>query len=613
MPAAGCRGPSLSLVGVIKRVSVLVSALLLIVTMSWLIGEAQWGRWSPASPEQAFINGAIGLETFPLKYALVLEKVSGSAFRTGREDGRSLWRTYGFLDNPRAGADDKPACADNAADKLPVGFGLSRAIPVKAFDTPIEFVGLTCAACHSAELRLADGRKVGPIYGTGNPEIDIIAWSDGVRSAVLDPSLSAAKILDAYEAQCGAPSGLYERTVGRWLEKLLIGVWLSGFRDGVGGDLSRYDLPYHGADLKNASDIPPGPARTRPFRSVVRVALNLPGADNMALSKIPAVFEQATALRPRSQYDGSIGDPVTRSMIAAYASGASVQALSKPEVVHNIRNAAAYTETLGITIKVPSYRELFPATAPEPARVAAGFALYRRYCNSCHGHRPAEDQPWSLDGATQIHELSPIAPPAGEPAIGTDPARLTFRYADMLPLGIWTSLPGWAADLQSQKDQLVAAADKAQAGGDLARAYFWRQQLAALDLASRKYRLGHPLYFPADTLSYSLGYINNPVPRTFLRAPYLHNGSVPTLRQLINLDARPAVFCRGENVYDPEAVGYVTPPPDAGGRCPDRLPFRFDTALPGNSNAGHDFPWRYDDPDRKVEALQDLLEYLKTL
>ena len=591
----------------LKLAAVAIGALLILATGLWLYGETRWGEWTPASPETAFIHGTIGLETFPLKYALVLEQVSGTAFKTGGEDGRSLWRTYGFLDNPRAGLDSRPACVDNAADKLPVGFAISRYMPAKAFQSPLAFAGLTCAACHSAVLRLADERRLGPFYGAANQELDIIAWSDGVRSAVLDPGLSATKILAAYEARCGKSTGLWDRTVGYALEWAMLSAWLGGINSAVGEDLSRYDLPYAGPKLKEAADMPAGPGRTRPFRSIVRVALQLPGAENMALSKLPVVFEQATALRPFSQYDGTIGNPTTRSMVAAYASGASVLALSQAEVAHNVRGAAAYTEDLGIGVKVPRYRDLFPDKAPDAQRVAAGFTVYQRACNACHGNRPADDQPWSLAGAGDIHKIVPVA------QLGTDAARLSFRYADMLPLAIQTSLPRWAADLQSQKDALTAAATASAAAGDLARDYLWRRQLAQLELASREFRLGHPLGFPADQIRYTQGYINNPIPRTFLRAPYLHNGSVPTLRQLINLDRRPAAFCRGDNVYDPDAVGLVAPEPDAAGRCPARQSFRFDTTAPGNGNGGHDYPWRRDDPNRDPAALENLLEYLKTL
>ena len=55
------------------------------------------------------------------------------------------------------------------------------------------------------------------------------------------------------------------------------------------------------------------------------------------------------------------------------------------------------------------------------------------------------------------------------------------------------------------------------------------------------------------------------------------------------------------------------PEPDAAGRCPVRQSFRFDTTAPGNGNGGHDYPWRYADPNRDPAALENLLEYLKTL
>ena len=586
-----------------------VAATLVITTLAWLYGESRWQRWQPKDPAHAFTEGAIGLETLPLKYALVLETVSGVAFRTGTEDGRSLWDTYGFLPNPRAANDTSPACEANAANKLPFGFAVSTFIPSTAVQTPVKFGGLTCAACHSARLKTADGRTFGPLVGMGNQELDIIAWSDSVRSAVLDPDLSAKKIIDAYERQCGAPTGLVDRTLGRAIERLVISSWLSGIRSTVAADLSRYDLPFSGSALKDAHHIPAGPGRTRPFRSIVRVALNLPAADNMALSKIPVVFEQDIELRPRSQYDGSIANPVTRSYVAAYASGASVEALSKPEIVHNIKAAARFTETLSAGSGAPSYRDLFGASSIEPAQAAAGFAVYMRYCNDCHGHRPLAGGRWSFDGATRRHQLSPI----GSAGIGTDAARLTFRYAEMLPLAIWTSIPGWAEQLDSQKAALQRAADAARSAGNPALQYFWDDKLAQIELASRKYRLGHPLYFAQKELFYEVGYINNPIPFTFLRAPYLHNGSIPTLRQLINLDERPARFCRGENVYDPAAVGFVTSPPDAAGLCPNRTSFSYDTRQPGNSNRGHDYPWRFDDPARDSRALRDLLEYLKTL
>lgn len=589
-----------------------LSALLLVGTGAWLFVETRLTDGKPLAPAEAFDRGTLGLELMPLKYALVLDEVSGPTFRSGRDAGLSIWRAYGFLDNPRAHLDDKPACVDNALDKLPIGFNLSDRAPVRAFATPTTFVGLTCAACHSANLLLADGREVGPIVGTGNQELDLLAWTDSLRNAVLDPQLSTARILTAYENRCGRPAGLYGSTLGRIFDRIVISAWLAGIRTTVGGDFSRGDLPYLAAAAGSATGAA-GPGRTRAFRGIVRIALGVPGADNFAISKIPVVFEQSPKLRPFSQYDGGIGNTTTRALIAAFAAGSSVEALSKPDVARNIARAAAFTEGLGIDVKVPSYRELFPEAAFDPERVKKGFAVYQRECNGCHGNRPAEDRPWSLVGADLIHQIMPVAPDTGTPGIGTDPARVSFRYQDMLPLGIWSAFPQPAGEVVSQRDALSKAILQAEQAGDFARAYLWREKLGELREASRKYPDGHPLAFALADIRSPAGYINNPIPRAFLRAPYLHNGSVPTLKQLINLDPRPAIFCRGENIYDPNALGLLTVLPDSNGQCPSRQSFRFDTGAPGNANKGHDYPWAYDDPKRDAESLGDLLEYLKTL
>jgi hypothetical protein len=70
-------------------------------------------------------------------------------------------------------------------------------------------------------------------------------------------------------------------------------------------------------------------------------------------------------------------------------------------------------------------------------------------------------------------------------------------------------------------------------------------------------------------------------------APYLHNGSVPTLEALLEpTDARPVTFTLG--------VGQGT--------------FTFDTRLPGNRNTGHEFGVKL-----SGEEKRDLIAFLKSL
>jgi hypothetical protein len=98
-----------------------------------------------------------------------------------------------------------------------------------------------------------------------------------------------------------------------------------------------------------------------------------------------------------------------------------------------------------------------------------------------------------------------------------------------------------------------------------------------------------------------------PLDGLWLRAPYLHNGSVPTLRDLLEPSARrPKTFYRGYDVYDPVKVGFVSTRDEENGRTF----FKFDTAVAGNSNVGHEGKqYGTDLPAGDKEAL---VEYLKT-
>ena len=100
------------------------------------------------------------------------------------------------------------------------------------------------------------------------------------------------------------------------------------------------------------------------------------------------------------------------------------------------------------------------------------------------------------------------------------------------------------------------------------------------------------------------GYVAAFLDGIWLRAPYLHNGSVPTLRDLLAPPAdRPVTFWRGYNLYDRERVGYVTAGEDA-----EYYGSLHDTRLKGGGNQGHDYGTTLDTVEKKA-----LLEYLKTL
>ena len=105
------------------------------------------------------------------------------------------------------------------------------------------------------------------------------------------------------------------------------------------------------------------------------------------------------------------------------------------------------------------------------------------------------------------------------------------------------------------------------------------------------------------------GYVNMPLDGIWLRAPYLHNGSVPTVRDLLNPpERRPRVFCRGGEVYDWQNLGYLTPAPTGSGADACQGLFRYDTTVRGNGNGGHRYGTALSDADKAA-----LVEFMKTL
>ena len=82
------------------------------------------------------------------------------------------------------------------------------------------------------------------------------------------------------------------------------------------------------------------------------------------------------------------------------------------------------------------------------------------------------------------------------------------------------------------------------------------------------------------------------------RSPYLHNGAVRTMRELLTpAAARAKTFHRGSRTFDPAQMGYT----DAGA-------YLLDTTTAGNSNAGHDYGTAL-----PADEKRELIEFLKTL
>ena len=112
-----------------------------------------------------------------------------------------------------------------------------------------------------------------------------------------------------------------------------------------------------------------------------------------------------------------------------------------------------------------------------------------------------------------------------------------------------------------------------------------------------------------------LAYKVRPLNGIWATPPYLHNGSVPTIEDLLgDPEKRPPTFYLGSREYDPVKLGYKTDPITDG--------FEFKTSIRGNSNRGHEFRKDYSKdkeipgvigPALSVDDRKALIEYLKTL
>lgn len=195
----------------------------------------------------------------------------------------------------------------------------------------------------------------------------------------------------------------------------------------------------------------------------------------------------------------------------------------------------------------------FPAQAAiDHAKSDRGRDLFSEYCADCHGMRLA-GHAYSYD--TRRYRLLGEVEPLHH--IGTDPGR-------------------WA----SYTDGFAGSQNLLFAG------YPWR---------FRHFRK-------------TGGYASQPLDGIWARSPYLHNGSVPTLRDLLEPAAkRPTRFLRGSDILDTVRVGYRA---DGLGAAKDRL-FLYDTTLAGNHNTGHE--GHAYGTDLSASDKDAIVEYMKTL
>jgi hypothetical protein len=197
----------------------------------------------------------------------------------------------------------------------------------------------------------------------------------------------------------------------------------------------------------------------------------------------------------------------------------------------------------------------YPFTMPNSEDVVKGHQVFDAKCVRCHG---------SYDRGTRKLDTSLAPQYMSVIDIGTDPER-------------------WRA--------------------------FDHDVAKGLDVYGDRHQLWDEKAFRGDK---GPGYLAGPLDGVWARAPYLHNGSVPNIEQLLRPPSeRVAKFLRGTTDYDEVNMGFVSEEElvqrAVSKTGTSQQPFRYDTTLPGNSNQGHDIP-----VSNPVDR-QHLIAYLKTL
>ena len=433
---------------------------------------------------------------------------------------------------------DDPSAAN--PDGLPVGFVLDD----REFRSSRPWLGVTCALCHAGELRFGDHRIRIP---GGTSQVDYPGLLDQLLGRLSQTESNQASF-DAF-----AKKVLGENAATDAISKLQ-------------ADVKSLLKPVRRFEAERARLLPYpfGPYRldalqlgfvNGQFAQDPETTIDIPPAN--APVSFPSVWHGPW--RDNVQYSIQIHSPLPRNIVQAVNSS-SVWPDVPFRNVH-FQNLIAIEEWL---------RDLRPPQWPEDilgavdfSKAARGRELFREHCQRCHHWNRTEPN------EAGFSFLKTIEVPNNNPKMGTDPTQIKFTIdsaTDRMP-----KLFRLTNGLMNGFFQAAKLSEAARVQATRGKDNIWR---------------------PRE------GYAASALDGIWATPPYLHNGSVPTLYDLLSpVSKRPTKFRLGSGKYDPQKVGFAS-----DGH------FEFDTSIPGNSNSGHTWGTDLEEPDRFA-----LVEFLKVV
>ncbi|MEM1439298.1 MAG: di-heme-cytochrome C peroxidase [Pseudomonadota bacterium] len=506
--------------------------------------------WSRETQDQAWFI-SFGSRLVPYNWFLSLEQTdSVDLFR----DEAHL-TGFGFLAQ-------QPT--DNNPDGLPVGFSQDHDDDAQAW------LGLTCAACHTGEVHYR-GAKI---------------RVDGGQS-LLDFDGFEAAVVDALSATLANPDK-FERFARRvLLDNAENPLALGDLRDA----LVQRTQELAARRRMNATEVAYGHGRLDAFGQIFNAAaaefIHEPGNRRPPDAPVSYPVLWSAPHLDVVQWNGSAPNagpgPLVQNVTTALAVYGQIEVRPGDHSYASSVNFANLERLQNWIYALKSPR--WPAQVLgqlSDEQVARGQALYAASCQSCHQISNRDDAKRKLKAT-----LVPIA------EIGTD-ARAAANFVNARSA---------SGPLRGEKVAVLAGDHMAAETATInlvvhaATGALLEHPVAATRAAVKDY---HSVY-KANIDTHPNYYKARPLDGIWSSAPYLHNGSVPTLYDLLlPPDDRPQQFFVGSRELDIVRVGLESGPGE--GRSV------FDTRLTGNGNDGHTYGTSLSAAER-----MDLIEFLKTL
>lgn len=488
----------------------------------------------------------------------------------------------------------------NHPDKLPVGFA-----KINGPDGTVAQVGFTCSFCHTTQFtynKQSIRIEGGPSLQNNSTLVRALVQ----RLGALTPPDMPAFLKSLKELSPPEPFKTFATRVLSSRGEAMTAYTLTALAQDV------RKLTY-GLVLRSGRDPSPelwGPGRFDALGRGGNTVFAQLNPDNLRPANAPVSIPPLWGVWEYDwvQWAGSIQHPLARNIgqvigvnagLFDWAQRGGAPPSDKRKVFRSSidGNSLTILENLARHLPPPQWPSAFPAIDRELA--ARGKDLYhgnkaKGIPNLCaHCHLPAK-LPTSSDGGPSLQiTMVPLQ------EIGTDSLYLenfSQRTVDMSRLGRGRVSAREASEYLTS--ELMSMTDAAKDPSYRDRPNVWR-----------------------DTAQY----IARPHLAVWATPPFLHNGSIPTLYELLSpARERRTCFVLDPNMeFDPEKAGVVAgdcPIPPQLPSAPPRLDFR--TTWPGNSNRGHEFTNTPDCDSTKsngvlgcelpVEDRLAIIEYLKT-